>query len=148
MIQSDENPYAPPTELVFESKPSTGSLPLSLVSALGTVAFLAFTMTLFQSSTGDRIVGFAFLANALLMICLVVAAYRSTRIATFFGSAAIIVQVAIMLILLSLSGTKKTAVLLITISVVLPLLVITFCTWRLSKNAKVENLSFPSYRNG
>ena len=137
MVTPDINPYAPPegspVEPELQRRSSVGSPTISLISAAGTVAFFAFTIVLLTSSPGDQMVGFAFLANGCLMIALSVSVYRSTRSGVLFGTAATVLQSAIMVVLLSLRGFDKEAVLLISAAVILPLLLITFSSWHLTR---------------
>ncbi|MEQ9407112.1 MAG: hypothetical protein RIK87_05275 [Fuerstiella sp.] len=127
---SDVNPYATPQSEAIESKPPRGSRAISITSTVGTLAFFAFTILLLRSSPGDQKIGIAFLANGCLMLGLAISVLRSTRAGVFFGAAATIVQIAIMVTLLFMNGTDKNAVILISVTIILPLVLITFWSWR------------------
>jgi hypothetical protein len=142
MIEPADNPYAPPTPIATESKPpqpTNGSRPISICSAIGTVAFLTFTIVLLRSSPGDQKVGFAFLANGALMICFTIAVYHSTRRGTRFGIAATIIQTTIMCVLLPMQGTDTFAILLISMSVIAPLVALTVWSWLLSVDRQSQS---------
>lgn len=133
-----KNPYEPPTANNEQPAKPGGSLAICIVSIVTTIAYIAFTVFLLRTGTpAVRKVGMACLGNALLLICLSVAAFRSTRRGTFYGIAATIFQSLIMAAIPALvRGAAVNIILLISVCTIIPMLFITAWSWSSSvKNA-------------
>lgn len=131
MNPSHRNPYEPPTGTSGRSMKTTGSLTICIYSAVVTTAYFAFTVVLLR--TPDRSIGLAFLGNTILMICLTVSVYRSTRLGVVFGIAAILVHTLIMLVLLFMMGAETWVVVMTWVVAVFPLYGATMWSWSLSR---------------
>lgn len=122
MTITERNPYAPPVDnsIVTEKRPSKGSIPFTVVALLCSLAFVAFTIILLQSTNGDRKAGMLFCGNIPVMIALVVAATRSVRIAGWFAAAVVAIQCGISVALLVLGIGELVPVLVIDSIIILP----------------------------
>ncbi len=97
MTQTEVNPYSPPTiaYAVTRNLNSTGSLAIPVVSGIGALAFIAFTVFLLRTGGVDRKAGLMFLVNVPVLIGLAVSAVRSRRISVYFAVSAACIQIAI-----------------------------------------------------
>ena len=93
-MATDPNPYAPPTSVVVSAqhRSATGTLPIAVVSATIALAFIGFTIVLFQSSSAspDRKAAIMFMFNVPALIGMAISSIQSTRISARFGAAAVV----------------------------------------------------------
>ena len=133
MPDRTDNPFAVPQSLqptdhrpqATESGPYRfPTLALRTASALAFLLHAGFTTLLLTSTPADRSAGDAFLGNAVLLLALAIASWRSLQATFFFGCSTIVFQSAITLVLLA-TGGKVTNTLLINGAILLPLLCLT-----------------------
>lgn len=131
MTSPEVNPYAPPiTESVQTRKrTSSGSLSISVVAGIGTLAFIAFTMILLRSSLSDRKAGMMFLGNVPVLIVLAISVVRSTKISVYVAVCAAGIQVAITIAMLLLTIGDVSIVIGINSAIILCCLAIALWAW-------------------
>ncbi|MFK7820966.1 MAG: hypothetical protein AB8G99_19785 [Planctomycetaceae bacterium] len=137
MHSNDDNPYAPPMDLEDDldvpPRDSRRSTLLVILTLVATVGMVSFATSLMTSTRGDRMIGYLFFLNAVPLIGLALAEYRTARTGPRYGAAATAIQAAIMGSLLSFPGTKKSAVIVIFLVTVIPMSALTFWSWRVNK---------------
>ena len=130
-MSANPNPYAAPfsVDRPVQRRPGYGSMGLAFVAAVAVVAYVGFTIVLLGSSPPDQKGGIMFLFNIPFLIGLVSAATRSTRMAACFGVLAVITQVLLTLIMLSMESFDPGPVLVINSCVIVPLFVLKLWAW-------------------
>ncbi len=131
MTLPEVNPYAPPITASVQTRKrtSSGSLSISVVSGIGALAFIAFTVMLLRSSPPDRKAGTMFLGNVPVLIGLAISAVRSTGISVYVAVSAAGVQVAITIAMLMLIGSDVDAPLVIGINAAIILCCLAIALW-------------------
>jgi hypothetical protein len=130
-MQPEVNPYAPPAIACVQTRNrnSTGSLTISVVSGIGALAFIAFSVILLRSSLPDRKAGTMFLVNVPVLIGLAVSAVRSRRISVYFAASAACIQIAITIAMLMMVLGDAALVIGINSAIILACLAIALWAW-------------------
>lgn len=141
MTLPDENPYASPTTIAssieegtssgppVEARTSSGSPTLSLISAVGTIAYLVLAIDFLGSTPGDRMAGLMFLGNLPILIGLTLSIARSKQKGAYFAMIATCIPIGIALVAIQSPGANLTNVLIVTAAIVIPLLAIAVIAW-------------------